>query len=146
MIVNLLNSSSSASTGGFDWSTLLMFGLFGGVIVLMMVFQRRSQKRREEEANNLLNSIKPGNTVKTIGGICGTIVEICDDGTFVMETGTDKSGKSYLKFDKMAIAQTDAEVSKEEKVEKVEDKPVFEESVPSEQPTEENTEENKENE
>ena len=56
-----------------------------------------------------LDAIKPGNKVKTIGGICGVVVEICeDDNTFVIETGTEKSGKSYIKFDKQAVYQTDA--------------------------------------
>ena len=57
---------------------------------------------------NTLNAIKPGNKVKTIGGICGVVVEVCDDNTFVLETGTEKSGKSYMKFDKQAVYQTDA--------------------------------------
>ena len=147
MLFNLLNSASSvvnsssgAPTGGFDWSSLIMLVLFGGAIILMMVFQRRNQKKREEEARTLLDSIKPGNTVKTIGGICGTVVEVCDDGTFVMETGTDKSGKSYLKFDKMAVAQTDAKVETATQ----ETQPVFEENATVEEKTE--TEENKENE
>ena len=65
------------------------------------------QKKRQKETQDTLNAIKPGNKVKTIGGICGTIVEVNED-TFVLETGTEKSGKSYLKFDKQAVYQTDA--------------------------------------
>ena len=54
-------------------------------------------------------ALRPGNKVKTIGGICGVVVEICpEDNTFVLETGTEASGKSYLKFDRQAIYQTDA--------------------------------------
>ena len=48
----------------------------------------------------------------TIGGVCGVVVEVCDDNTFVLETGTEKSGKSYIKFDKQAIYQTDAVAEK----------------------------------
>lgn len=116
MLFNLLDSassvleSSSAPAGGFDWSTLIMLGVCAIPLILMMVFQRRNQKKREEEAKTLLDAIKPGNTVKTVGGICGTIVEVCDDGTFVMETGSEQSGKSFLKFDKNYIMQTDAKV------------------------------------
>ena len=58
---------------------------------------------------NMLNAIQPGNKVKTIGGICGVVVEVCpEDNTFVLETGTEASGKSYIKFDKQAVYQTDA--------------------------------------
>ena len=109
MLFNLLDdATSSAPSGSNPWSMLLMIGVFVVLLVVMMVFNRRSQKKREEETKNLLAGLKPGNTVKTIGGICGTVVEVCEDGTFVLETGTDVSGKSYLKFDKFAIAQTDA--------------------------------------
>ena len=63
---------------------------------------------------DMLDAIKPGNKVKTIGGICGVVVEVCpEDNTFVMETGTEASGKSNLKFDKQAVYQTDAVVNKE---------------------------------
>ena len=122
MLFNLLNSASDGTpSGGFDPTSLIMIGVFAVFIIVMMVFNRRNQKKREEEAKTLLDSIKPGNTVKTIGGICGTVVEVCEDGTFVMETGTETSGKSYLKFDKFAIAQTDAVAEKKEEP-KVEEK------------------------
>ena len=87
-----------------------MVGILVIILVVFMVYNRRTQKKRQEETMNTLNAIKPGNKVKTIGGICGVVVEVCDDNTFVMETGTEKSGKSYLKFDKQAVYQTDATV------------------------------------
>lgn len=75
----------------------------------------------------MLDAIKPGNKVKTIGGICGVVVEVnAEENTFVLETGTEASGKSYIKFDKQAVYQTDAvaedakkakEAKKEEKSE-----------------------------
>ena len=72
----------------------------------------------------MLNAIQPGNKVKTIGGVCGVVVEVCpEDNTFIMETGSEKSGKSYLKFDKQAVYQTDA-VAKKEDVAPVEEETV----------------------
>ena len=47
------------------------------------------------------------------GGICGIVVELCpEDNTFILETGSEASGKSYIKFDKQAVYQTDAVVEK----------------------------------
>lgn len=46
--------------------------------------------------------------MKTAGGICGIVVEVCDDNTVIMETGSETAGKSYIKMDKELIAQTDA--------------------------------------
>ena len=122
MLFNLLdsassvaNSSSGTASGGNPWTTWIMIGIFVVLMVVMMIFNRRNQKKREEEAKTLLESIRPGHKVKTIGGICGTVVEVSsEDNTFVLETGSETSGKSYMKFDKYAIAQTDANAKKEE--------------------------------
>ncbi len=97
-----------------NWpSYLLMAGLVA-VIVVFMFLSSRSRKKREQETADMLNAIQPGNKVKTIGGICGIVVEVCpEDNTFVLETGTEASGKSYIKFDKQAVYQTDAVAKKE---------------------------------
>ena len=77
------------------WGTYLMLGILVAIMVVFMVLNRRSQKKRQEETMNMLNAIQPGNKVKTIGGICGVVVEVCpEDNTFVLETGTEASGIS----------------------------------------------------
>lgn len=96
--------------GGSTW--ILMIALVG-VLVFFMIYNRKTQAKRQKETMDMLNAIKPGNKVKTIGGICGVVVEVCpEDNTFVLETGTEASGKSYIKFDKQAVYQTDAVVEK----------------------------------
>ena len=129
MIWNLL--SDSTANGGNDWTSYILLIVMVVAIVALLIFNRRSQKKRQQETMDMLNAIKPGNKVKTIGGICGIVVEVCDDdNTFVLETGTEKSGKSYVKFDKQAVYQTDAVVEKptekkeEKKAEKAEETPV----------------------
>ncbi|MBQ7879490.1 MAG: preprotein translocase subunit YajC [Clostridia bacterium] len=136
-------------------SIVLMVVLFG-LIIVWMVFSKRSQTKRQQETMDMLNAIKPGNKVKTIGGICGIVVEVCpEDNTFVLETGTEASGKSYIKFDKQAVYQTDAVVEKAAPVEepkaeetgKAEETPaeeVFEEAQPAEETPAEEVSENKE--
>ena len=146
MLWNVLSTSPDAGTGGNGWSTWLMVGILVVILVVFMIYNRRSQQKRQEEAQNTINAIKPGNKVKTIGGICGVVVEVCDDNTFVLETGTEASGKSYVKFDKQAVYQTDAvapsaapakpvaEEAKEEVKEeaKTEEAPVAEEETKAE--------------
>ena len=106
--------SCSAETGANNpWPTIIMIAVVVLVIGAMYFLSNRSQKKRQEETEALLNAIKPGNKVKTIGGICGVVVEVCeDDGTFVLETGTEASGKAYIKFDRQAVYKTDAVVEK----------------------------------
>ena len=146
MFFNLLTSVSGSDTGsngsgGFNWPSLLMIGGLFVVIVVWMIFSKRSQKKKQEEAQNTLDAVRPGNKVKTIGGVCGIVVEVCpEDNTFILETGSETTGKCYMKFDKQAIYQTDAVAKKEEKP--VEEKPAQVEEAPVEAPVEA-TEENK---
>ena len=91
----------------------IMIGVLVAIIIVFMVYNKKVQAQRQQETQNMLDAIKPGNKVKTIGGICGIVVEVCpDDNTFVLETGTEASGKSYIKFDKQAVYQTDAVAEK----------------------------------
>lgn len=76
--------------------------------VAWMLFSNRKSKQRQKEYTEQLDAIGPGHKVKTIGGICGIVVEVCDDNTVIIETGSEQAGKSYVKMDKECIAQTDA--------------------------------------
>ena len=137
MLFELLTGSSSSSTAakaGVDWGTIVMVLVLVALLVVFMVYNKRAQTKAKKEQDALLESIKPGNKVKTIGGICGVIVEVCDDGTFVLETGTEASGKSFIKFDKQAIYQTDAqkaEAPAETPVEAPVEEPVEEKAEPT---------------
>ncbi|MBQ9103873.1 MAG: preprotein translocase subunit YajC [Clostridia bacterium] len=113
--------------------TYILLGVFVVAIIGLMVWQNISNKKRAKEAQEMVNNIKIGDRVKTIGGICGFVAEVNDaENTFVLETGMEGK-KSYVKFDKAAIYQTAPangtqaveEVVKEEvKEEKVEEAPV----------------------
>lgn len=104
-----------ADDAGKPWQSYILMGVLFAIIIMFMVLNRQSQKKRQQQAMDMLNAIKPGSKVKTIGGICGVVVEVCpEDNTFIMETGSEASGKSYIKFDKQAVYQTDATANKEE--------------------------------
>ena len=112
----MLNALLAEEGGtGSAWMTWVVFGVLIVIIVVFFVFSSRKNKKRQQEAEDLMNAVKPGNKVKTIGGICGIVVEVDpEENTFVLETGSEASGKCYLKFDKQAIYQTDAVVEKKE--------------------------------
>ena len=133
---NLLTEGTNGNSG----SGFMIFVLIA-VFVAYMVYSNRQQKKRQKETQDTLNAIKPGNKVKTIGGICGVVVEVCaEDNTIVIETGTETSGKSYVKFDKQAVYQTDATAVKDGKKEEPAVEPVAEtvETEPEETATETN--------
>ena len=104
---------SGALLASSDVWTYVILAVFIVVIVVFFVFSSRRNKKKQQEAEDLINAVKPGNKVKTIGGVCGIVVEVdAEENTFVLETGSELSGKCYLKFDKQAIYQTDAVVEK----------------------------------
>ena len=74
------------------------------LIVLMYFLLIRPQKKREKETSEMRNSIRVGDEVVTIGGICGRIVKTKDD-TLVIEVGADK-----VKFEVMRWAISKVEV------------------------------------
>ena len=116
MLFNLLTQAGTDTpkNAGTPWGSYIMIGVLLVVIVVFMVYNRRAQKKRQEETTKMLDAIKPGNKVKTIGGICGVVVEVCnDDNTFILETGSEASGKSYIKLDKQSVFQTDAKAPTE---------------------------------
>ncbi len=88
-----------------------VFIILAVVVVLLIVwfvFSGRKNKSRQKEYVEQLQAIAPGNKVKSAGGLCGVVVEVCDDDTVIIETGSETTGKSYFKLAKESIYQTDA--------------------------------------
>ena len=111
MFWSLLADAATGNEPAATGSSLPMYIVLGVVVVIFvvwMVFSGRKNKQRQKEYTEQLEAIRPGHKVKTAGGICGIVVEVCDDNTIIMETGSETSGKSYIKMDKELIAQTDA--------------------------------------
>jgi preprotein translocase subunit YajC len=72
-----------------------------GIIGVFYFFMIRPQQKKQKEQKQLLESLKKGENVVTIGGLHGTIHSV-DETTVVLDT--DKGVK--LTFDKSAIART----------------------------------------
>lgn len=112
LLWKLLSSSSSAAEDPKNlsfWDKYGMMIILGGfflLLVLFMVWSSSKRRKQQEEMVEKINSLKAGTKIETIGGIFGTIVEMNKkDGTFILETGSDKFGKTYMTFDRNAIAR-----------------------------------------
>ena len=103
-----LLENGGGTTQSNPWMMYIVLGVVVVIFVVWMVFSGRKNKQRQKEYTEQLEAIRPGHKVKTAGGICGIVVEVCDDNTIIMETGSETAGKSYIKMDKELIAQTDA--------------------------------------
>lgn len=106
-----MNLSFLADGGSNNWLSYVLIGVLIVVLIVSMVLMNRRSKKREQEAQALIDAVKPGNKVKTIGGICGIVVEVDpEEDTFVLETGSEASGKCFMKFVRQAILESDAKV------------------------------------
>jgi len=96
--------SQEASTAAVLIQSLLPFVLLIAVFYFMII---RPQRKREKETREMLASLKVGDNVTTIGGICGKIVRIRDD-IITIEVGPDKV---KLVFERWAIRNVDKPIS-----------------------------------
>ncbi|MEG2117438.1 MAG: preprotein translocase subunit YajC [Clostridia bacterium] len=104
-MLNLLLEDAAPQSAG--WTSYLMLGVLVLFFVGMMIFSSRGQKKRQKKVADMIDALKVGDKIKTIGGFIGTIIEIGEDNSFIIETGS-ATMKSYMKIDKSAIyASTD---------------------------------------
>lgn len=93
---------SQSLTGGFAE----FFSGYGFLIILMIAMfaiMIIPQRRRDKKIKDMLSSLKPGDRVRTIGGVYGTISSIKDD-VVVLAVGPDMV---KLVFARGAIAQVE---------------------------------------
>ncbi len=84
--------TAGGTMGGF--TTIIMIVMMIGVFYFMLI---RPESKRKKEAEKLRSSMKVGDEIVTIGGICGTVVSIKDD-RFVIETGADQVRVEFAKW------------------------------------------------
>lgn len=61
-------------------SSLIMLALMFGVFYFFLIRPQQTQQKKRQE---MLNSLRKGNTVITIGGIYGQIAEVKDDSLII---------------------------------------------------------------
>lgn len=102
----LLADETTNATNNGGLGSYIVMGVLIVAIIGLFVWQSYSNKKRNKAAQEMMSSLKIGDRIKTIGGLCGFLVEINnDENTIVIETGTDTK-KSYVKLDKAAIYKT----------------------------------------
>ncbi len=79
------------------------------VIVLLYFIMIRPQKKREKETKSMIDALKVGDKIVTIGGICGKVAKIKDE-FVIIETGNIGTAgeKSYIKMERDSIKTVEA--------------------------------------
>ena len=83
------------SQGSSLWVTLAPFVLMFAIFYFLLI---RPQQKKSRERSSMLNALKKGDRVTTIGGMHGTIDQITDD-TVVLKV----NDATKLTFDRSAV-------------------------------------------
>jgi len=94
-----MSSSFTEGLSGFFSNYGILIVLMVAMFAIMIIPQRR----RDKKVKDMLSNLKPGDRIRTIGGIYGTIASIKDD-TVMLLVGPDKV---KLVFARGAIAQVE---------------------------------------
>ena len=70
------------------------------VFLVIMIMSSRSRKRQEKQKKDMLEQMKRGDRVQTIGGILGAVVEVRDDKILLK---VDESNNTKVWFARSAI-------------------------------------------
>ena len=89
----MFNFLAADAGAGMGSSMILMIGM----IALMYFMLIRPENKRKKEAEQMRASVKTGDSVTTIGGVTGVIVDVKED-KFVLETGADRVRVEFAKF------------------------------------------------
>jgi preprotein translocase subunit YajC len=100
------------SEGGAEPNPLVQLIPFVLIIAVFYFFMIRPQQKKQKEREKVLDALKKGDRIVTIGGLHGTVVEInAEKKTVLIDAGGVK-----LRFDRTAVST----VEKSEAAEKLE--------------------------
>ncbi len=101
------------------------------LVAAMLILPTITNKRREKEYTSMLDKIRVGDEVRTIGGVIGRITKISEKNglkSFILETGA-RGSKTTMEFDMAAIGM----VLKSTYVEEKKEEPAEKEAAPAEE-------------
>jgi preprotein translocase subunit YajC len=96
-MITILSQAETAAEEGSTWLTLILYAVvLGGLFYFLMIRPQRTRMRRQQE---MIEALKIGDEVTTIGGIYGRI-EFMDDTTAVLQV----EGGGRLRVARRALA------------------------------------------
>ncbi len=102
--MNYLLAFMGGTGEGGGTSTWVMLGVLGVLLVLMFVMSIVPQRKRQKKAQEMMNSIRVGTKVKTIGGFVGEVKAIdSDKNEFVLDLSASGDGSILVTIDKSAV-------------------------------------------
>ena len=96
VLTSILPIAASAGASGTAsmLPTILMVVAMIAIFYFLLI---RPENKKKKAANEMRNSLKPGDEITTIGGIVGTICAVKEE-TIVIETGADRVRLEYANW------------------------------------------------
>lgn len=105
-MLNFLIATANGDGDGNGWMTWLLIGLLVVGVLAMVVFPMFNKNKKQKEADEGRKFLRPGDKIKTVGGIVGTIVQINNvsdtEKELVIETGINET-KTTMTLDINAL-------------------------------------------
>ena len=110
-LTTLLAEGGNAGTNGQTTGSSMLFiivyiVIFAAIIYFMMIKPQKKQKQKTEE---MLRQMEPGDNIMTTSGFYGTIIDVYDDTTIIVEFGNNKNCR--IPMHKNAVAELEKQSS-----------------------------------
>jgi preprotein translocase subunit YajC len=96
----LTTSTATGGSGGTAIFTIVYIIIFVAIIYFMLVRPQKKQRTKTEEMHK---QMEPGDNIMTTSGFYGTILDIVDDTTIIVEFGNNKNCR--IPMHKNAVAE-----------------------------------------
>ena len=100
LLLGTPEGGAPGSSGGGGTQLVTMLVTFGLIIVVFYFLVIRPQNRKQKDAKRMLESVRKGDRVVTVGGMHGFVESVKDDAVVLKVDDNVK-----LKFNKSAISQ-----------------------------------------
>ena len=107
-LYHIIAMAPQGGNGGGMFSTLIMFSL---IILIFYFMILRPQQKRQKERQRLLEGVKKGDKVITVGGLHGTVVGLEEKTVLVQVAENIK-----MKFERSAVSSVTREGEGETKI------------------------------
>ena len=114
LLFNLLEASGTTAQGRAS-SLISMLGMIALMVVVFYFFLIRPQKKKDKAVKDMLDNLKVGDRICTIGGIYGTVTGLRDD-QVIIAVGTQKTTMHMARWAVKSVEDAPLESDKEPEV------------------------------
>ena len=107
LLFNLLEGSGTTAQGGAS-SLISMLVMIVLMVVIFYFFLIRPQKKKDKAVKDMLDNLKVGDRICTIGGIYGTITSIKED-TITLAIGQQRTEMVVARWAIRSVEQVSVE-------------------------------------